>query len=67
MSSTHLNTVKNENNERSLRCLNDDFFNLMSKLKVNDNSSSIKEQIATEDLVRASYENFLDRYLNDSE
>ena len=64
-----LSETKNETheNKRSLRCMEDSFFDLMSKITANDCASSIKEQIATEDLVRTSYENFMDRYLDDSE
>jgi hypothetical protein len=67
MSSVNTKNENQENNKRSLRCMNDYFFNLMSKLTENDCSSSIKEQIGTEDLVKASYEDFMTRYLDDSE
>ncbi len=67
MSSVNTKNENQENNKRSLRCMNDYLFNLMSKLTENDCSSSIKEQIGTEDLVKASYEDFMTRYLDDSE
>jgi hypothetical protein len=53
--------------KHSIRCLNDKFFDLMSKTTPNDNSSSIQEQIKTEELVQSSYDLFLDNYRMDSE
>ncbi|CAF0703556.1 unnamed protein product [Brachionus calyciflorus] len=44
----------------SIRCLKDpNFFNLMTKKRVNDNTHTINEQIATEDLVKHFYEKFI--------
>jgi hypothetical protein len=67
--------TQNENNgskgdfeKRKLRVLDGkSFFKLMKKEKPNDDSHTIKEQIATEEQVKLAYEEFLSDYLNDPE
>lgn len=52
-----------------IRCLDDKdgFFKLMTKEKPNDQAPTMKEQIATENLVKSSYEEFLYNYIKDPE
>jgi hypothetical protein len=55
-------------NKRKLRVLDGkSFFKLMTREKPDDNSHTIKEQIATEEQVKLAYEEFLSDYLNDPE
>jgi hypothetical protein len=68
---SNLNEKKGSNgdfNKRKLRVLDGkSFFKLMTKEKPNDDSHTIKEQIATEEQVKLAYEEFLSDYLNDPE
>lgn len=59
----------NENSNRpSIRCLNDkNFFDLMKKEKPNDRDHSIQEQIATEELVKLEYFDFIESRTDDPE
>lgn len=50
-----------------IRCLDDKFYDLMTKTTANDNASSIKEQIATEKMMETVYEDFVERFLLDPE
>ncbi len=62
-------TKETESSSKRVRCLNDknSFFGLMTKEKPNDCAHTIKEQIATEALIQASYEEFIDSFSNDPE
>jgi hypothetical protein len=53
---------------RDIRCLKKDFYEkLMTKKAPNDLSLSINEQIAIEELVKKSFEDFVERSRDDSE
>ncbi len=52
---------------KNLRCKEEGFFNLMQQPNQNDNSHTMKEQIATENNVKYSYKEFLKKQINDPE
>ena len=56
-------------NQRKIRCLANklNFFNLATKEKSNDCAHTIKEQIATENLIKESFEEFINTFTIDSE
>ncbi len=59
---------RNENVSKfKLRCLNDQFFNMMHTPKESDCNITIMEQLSTEHMVKKSYEEFLNRLKFDSE
>lgn len=53
---------------RNIRCLRDkDFFKLMKKENENDCANTIMEQIQTEELVKSSYDHFIEGVVDDPE
>ena len=54
-------------NKHNIKCLDEDFLSKMKKETVNDQTETTKQQIETENSIRAEYEEFLQKMVRDPE
>ena len=59
--------MTSKTNVTEIKCLEKDFFSRMTKETPTDCSSTTKQQIDTENIIKAEYEEFLHNFINDPE